>query len=44
MLRQNRMDIGSDSMSRKIEDPVVVNPDTDSKTASVNDGMAPEII
>jgi hypothetical protein len=41
-LRQNKMDFGSASMSVKMEEPVVVNPDTDSKNALINEGMLPE--
>jgi hypothetical protein len=41
-LLQNKMDFGSASMSVKMEDPVVVNPDADSKKAFINDGIAPE--
>lgn len=41
-LRQNKMDFGSASISVKMEDPVVVKPDTDSKKALVKKGMAPE--
>ena len=32
-----------DSMSVRIVEPVVVNPETLSKTASTNDGISPEI-
>lgn len=37
------MDLGSTSMSLRIEAPVVLNPEHDSKTASAMPGMAPEI-
>ncbi len=39
MERQNSIPCGRDSMSVRIEAPVVVNPDIVSKNASVYDGM-----
>jgi hypothetical protein len=44
MLLQNRIDFGRISTSVRIEAPVVLKPDTDSKIASVGDGMVPESI
>ena len=41
-LLQNKIDFGNDSISVRIEEPVVVNPETDSKKALINEGMAPE--
>ena len=41
--RQNRIDLGSDSMSVNIDAPVVLKPDADSKKASAKFGMYPEI-
>jgi hypothetical protein len=41
-LLQNKIDFGRISMSVRMDDPVVVKPDTDSKNASINEGMAPE--
>ncbi len=40
-LRQNRMPCGRDSMSEKTVAPVVVNPDTDSKSAWTGESMTP---
>jgi hypothetical protein len=40
-LRQNRIEYGKDSTSGRIEDPVVVKPDDDSKNASTNEGIDP---
>jgi hypothetical protein len=42
-LRQKSIDFGSDSMSVRMEDPVVVNPETDSKMAFGKCGIEPEI-
>jgi hypothetical protein len=42
ILRQNKIDFGKDSISVSIDEPVVVNPDMDSKNALVNEGIAPE--
>ena len=44
ILLQNNMPGGKDSMSVKIEAPVVVNPDTDSKKASAKLVVTPESI
>ena len=44
MLRQNNIDLGKASISVSIDDPVVVNPETDSKNALINEGIAPEKI
>ena len=41
-LRQNNKDLGKISISTKIEEPVVVKPETDSKNASTKEGIAPE--
>ena len=41
-LRQNRTPCGSPSISVRIDAPVVVSPETVSKNAFVNDGIAPE--
>ena len=41
--RQKRIDFGRDSISDRIDAPVVVKPEQDSKKASTGDGMAPEI-
>ena len=38
-LRQNSMALSSDSMSVSMLEPVVVNPDTVSKNASMNPGI-----
>jgi hypothetical protein len=38
-LRQNSIEYGSISTSFRIEAPVVVKPDADSKKALINDGM-----
>jgi hypothetical protein len=43
-LLQNKIDFGRASISVKIDAPVVVKPDIDSKKASINPGMALEII
>lgn len=43
-LLQKRMLLGKASISVRIDDPVVVKPDTDSKKAFVKEGMAPEKI
>jgi hypothetical protein len=43
-LRQNKMDLGKLSISVKMEEPVVVKPETDSKKASMNKGISPEKI
>ena len=40
--RQKSISLGTISMFLKIEDPVVVNPETHSKNASAKDGMEPE--
>ncbi len=40
-LRQNRIEYGRDSTSGKIDAPVVVNPDVDSKNASTNEVIDP---
>ena len=40
--RQNKMDLGKTSMSVKIEEPVVVNPEQLSKNASINESIAPD--
>jgi hypothetical protein len=42
-LRQNKTPLGSASISVSKVDPVVVNPDTDSKKASTKEGILPEI-
>jgi hypothetical protein len=42
--RQNNMERGSASTSVKIDDPVVLKPDADSKKASKNPGISPEIM
>jgi hypothetical protein len=36
------MDLGKDSISVNMEEPVVVKPDTDSKNALIKCGMDPE--
>jgi hypothetical protein len=41
-LLQNKMDLGKDSISVNMEEPVVVKPDTDSKNALIKCGMDPE--
>ena len=41
-LRQNKIDLGKISMSVRMDEPVVVNPEIDSKKASVNPGIVPE--
>jgi hypothetical protein len=38
-LRQKRIEYGSISTSLRIEEPVVVNPDVDSKKASIKVGI-----
>ncbi len=43
-LLQKRMPLGKASISVKMDDPVVVKPETDSKNAFVKEGMAPEKI
>jgi hypothetical protein len=40
-LLQKRIENGSISTSVSIDDPVVLNPDVDSKKASINDGIVP---
>lgn len=40
-LRQKRTERGSDSISERMEEPVVVKPEAVSKMASGMDGMAP---
>jgi len=42
-LRQKRIEKGSISTSGKMDEPVVDNPDVDSKNASMNDGIVPLI-
>jgi len=42
-LRQKRIEYGSISTSLIIEEPVVDNPEVDSKNASINDGIVPLI-
>ena len=42
-LRQKRIEWGSISTFLRIEEPVVENPDVDSKNASINEGMVPLI-
>ena len=39
--RQNRIPLGSDSISLRIDPPVVEKPDADSKNASVKLGILP---
>jgi len=39
-LLHKRIDLGRLSMSERIDDPVVVKPDTDSNSASLKDGIA----
>jgi hypothetical protein len=41
-LLQKRIDFGRASISVNMDDPVVENPETDSKKASENVGIAPE--
>jgi hypothetical protein len=38
-LLQNKIDLGNDSTSLRMEDPVVVKPEVDSKKAFMNDGI-----
>jgi hypothetical protein len=42
-LLQNRIDFGRDSMSVRIDAPVVVKPETDSKKALKNEGIEREM-
>ena len=42
-LRQNRRDFGRASISVRIVEPVVVNPEAVSKKASMNPGIYPEM-
>ena len=42
--RQKRIDFGIDSISVRIEAPVVLKPEQDSNTASARSGIDPEII
>lgn len=43
-LLQKRIDLGRLSISVKIEEPVVVKPETDSNHASVKDAKSPDRI
>jgi hypothetical protein len=43
-LLQNRIERGNASMSINMEDPVVENPEADSKKALMKPGIEPEII
>jgi hypothetical protein len=43
-LLQNKIEFGNTSISVRIEAPVVENPETDSKYASMKDGIDPEKI